>query len=785
MAEDLSFQLRAGTRSEVYKLLLDNPKVNEFVSCPDMAHIALSSMLDAVGDGVTPATTLTDLYSLTGERIEDQARLVFAQAVQPKFFEFIKERYLTSSSKSYDQKMRQVRMEHEFRAMQDPLVEWDSWSYEEQVEVGAWACWIIQQTTQWFQEVQTRTDSQEYPTTKFLVLSADGLKDRDAILEFAAKNAFTRFPMLVKPKDWSLHESGGYLLGGPGNTSKLIHGSLINTEPSEAAIAFLNNVQGQAFKINTWILDFMRVLLETNTEIGTFVSYRKRTYIRPEFPDSVWELPDDSEEKMRARQIIAEARSKEVELKNKAISPKQVIELAEMFKHAHRFYIPWFFDTRLRAYPLVTKLSPQGSDFQKALLLFADGAEVTPENREETEEVLLIAIGTTWGNKIDKESFAGRLEWARKHVADNLERILKSPLSTTSKDLWTKAEEPFQHLALLKEYHDIFVAGTSTTCAVPIGYDATCSGLQLLGSFVKDEATCKLVNVTPSIKPQDAYAAVARAAQDILRDPAQWRTLKGREEGEPHKIPVEKIDRKVAKKVVMLIPYGGTYDTLKKHVAEATNDWELSTRDLHTLTKALIAGMAIAVPGFSALNKWFKEAAKAVMHQRKDSVSWQTAAGSTIHQIYNKTQMKDIFTHALGVSRYKESITLDDGSEQVVALNKQSRGQYTTLSFDTNHVNPRKHVTALAANWTHSQDACVLQLAFAYFDKPFTTVHDCVYAPAPVIRTAVKEVRKSFVKVTSWGALHNFLSVNEVDLPLPPVGNADISQAIYSEYLFS
>ena len=784
MAEDLSFQLRAGTRSEVYKLLLDNPKVNEFVSCPDMAHIALSSMLDAVGDGVAPTTTLTSLYALTGERIEDQARLVFAQAVQPKFFEFIKERYL-STTKSYNQKMKQVRMEHELRAMQDPLVEWDSWSYEEQVEVGAWACWIIQQTTQWFQEVQTKTDSQEYPTTKFLVLSEEGLRDRDTILEFASKNAFTRFPMLVKPKDWTLDESGGYLLGGPGDTSQLIHGSLINTVPSESAIAFLNNVQGQAFKINTWILDFMRILLETNTEISTFVSYRKRSFIRPEFPDSVWELPDDSEEKMRARQIIAEARSKEVELKNKGIAPKQVVELADMFKHAHRFYIPWFFDSRLRAYPLVSKLSPQGSDYQKALLLFADGAEVTPDNRAETQEVLLIAIGTTWGNKIDKESFAGRLEWARKHVADNLDLILQSPLSPASMAIWTKADEPFQHLALLKEYHDIFVVGTSNTCAVPIGYDATCSGLQLLGSFVKDEVTCKLVNVTPSDRPQDAYAAVARAAQEILRDPAQWTALKGREEDVSHNIPVEKIDRKVAKKVVMLIPYGGKYDTLKKHVEEAVKDWDLSVRDLHTLTKALIAGMAVAVPGFSALNKWFKEAAKAVMHQRKDSVSWQTAAGSTVHQIYNQSQMKDIFTHALGVSRYKERISLDDGTDQVIPMNKQSRGQYTTLSFDTDKVNPRKHVTALAANWTHSQDACVLQLAFADFDRPFTTVHDCVYAPAPVIRAAVKEVRRSFVKVTSWDALHNFLSVNEVDIPLPPFGSADTTQALYSEYLFS
>ena len=44
-----------------------------------------------------------------------------------------------------------------------------------------------------------------------------------------------------------------------------------------------------------------------------------------------------------------------------------------------------------------------------------------------------------------------------------------------------------------------------------VATDATCSGLQILAGLAKDK-NCSFVNVTPSDKPQDAYAVIAKAA---------------------------------------------------------------------------------------------------------------------------------------------------------------------------------------------------------------------------------------------------------------------------------
>jgi DNA-directed RNA polymerase len=308
---------------------------------------------------------------------------------------------------------------------------------------------------------------------------------------------------------------------------------------------------------------------------------------------------------------------------------------------------------------------------------------------------------------------------------------------------------------------------------VPIGYDATCSGLQLLGSFVRDPETCRLVNVTPSETPQDAYGEVARKARDILSDPDRWRMLAKREDDESHDIPINMVDRSVAKKVVMLIPYGGSYDTLVNHVRIATKDWGLKIRDSHTLTKALIQGMDEAVPGFFALNKWFKDVAAAILASGKREIVWATPTGSIIHQVYMKPVLKPINTVALGISNYKDPDHHHSKKNLVVDESKEGE------------LNKRKNQTALAANWTHSMDAAVLQEAFHDFELPFSTVHDCLYAPAGAIPEANRRIREAFVKVTSSDMLQAFLDMNGIDFPLPPIGTVDLTTALESMYLFS
>ena len=781
MTEDLSYYFRNTDIQKLplcYRLLLNNQRVSPFIEPEDMAHIALVTMLDSIGDGRLPTVPLTKVYSGIGQRIEDQARMKCIEQVDPQFFERLKAMHLKKAD-SYSRKMKKVSAEIDFREMDNEDLFWEKWTPEERVSVGSWAAWIIQQTTEWFQDVKLPPSKYDkFGTTRYLMFSTKGAEERDQIEKMRINLAFTCLPMLTQPREWGIGQRGGYLLGGPGFVNQMIHGHNVETVPSQKAIDFLNNLQRQRYVINPYILDIAKILLKGNHSIGAFKSYQKIASENKLDP-AIWNLPDTDDRKKNAFMALMAKKSSEDKHKAQALSPVLIVDIANrVHNYGEAFYMPWFFDTRLRAYP-TSQLHCQGADYHKALIVLETGGDVTRENLEDVKRFYHIALANTYGNKVDKLSFDGRIKWAEEYIATNIHLIIgdSSPLHATKEpsfSLWTAADEPFQHLAILHEYNNVVLNWRpGTTCHVPLGFDATCSGLQLLGSFVRDPITCGLVNVIPDTKPNDAYGAVAKKAREILSDPDRWTQLNGRQDDVEHAIPIDRIDRSVAKKVVMLIPYGGTYDTLCGHVRDAVKDWGISIRDAHTLTKALIQGMSEAVPGFSALNKWFKEAAAEVMKSGADKITWTTPTGSKIVQKYNVPSTRPIRTVALGVSNYKDPKHYQSTRASVVDDNGKVE------------VNARKNATALAANWTHSMDAAVLQEAFHDFDQPFTTVHDCLYAPAAVLPEALKRLRKAFVTVVTYDALHQFLEDNEIDIGLPPIGDADVTSAEASEYLFS
>ena len=780
MAEDINYYHRTfngGGIPVCYKLLLDNERVAPFIEPEEMAHIALVTMLDSVRE--IPTVPSTQIFTDIGNKIEDQARVKKVQELDPKFFDRLKEAHL-KKTESYSRKMTRVLAEIEFREIDNNELAWEKWNSDERVAIGAWAAWIIHQSTDWFQEITLPPcKADPFGTTKYLMFSSNALTESQVIEEMRFSLSYECRPMFCKPKEFvDPVTPGGFIIRAPGQVSKLVHGHTAGTVPSQLALDFLNNLQRQSFRTNEFILEILEHLARKNTSIGSFKSYVSKTKKEAPLVDpEIWTLPDTDPRKKEAFVKLMRHKQKDDKHREQSISPRQKLILAR-WSHNYEmdFYSPWFFDSRLRAYP-TSNFHPQGADYEKAMLLFAEGSPVTRKNLDETELIYKIAIANTYGNQIDKRPFYGpesRVSWSSDYIDKHLHTILHKPLGEESMSIWTKADEPFQHLALLKEYNEVILNWRPGVLAhVPIGYDATCSGLQLLGSFVKDEDTCRLVNVLPSERPQDAYRAVAQKAVEILSDPERWRQLRGRAKDVEHGIPLDKVDRSVAKKVVMLIPYGGAYDTLANHVGIATEGWKLSMRDTHTLTKALIQGMAEAVPGFSALNKWFKEAAACVMASEKEFIQWTTPTGSHIEQHYRAPKTHRINTIAFGVSNYKDPSHYN--STQSTVIDRSDDGT----------VNKRKNQTALAANWTHSMDAAVLQQAFHDFDQPFTTVHDCLYAPASVIPDAVKRIREAFVKVTSHPALQQFIDDNNIDFPLPPIGKANVKSAIESDYLFS
>ena len=69
------------------------------------------------------------------------------------------------------------------------------------------------------------------------------------------------------------------------------------------------------------------------------------------------------------------------------------MEVAAKYVDRDRWFIPWSFDYRGRAYPIPSFLTPHDTDFGKSLIRFADEAEITTEGID----WLKFQLATTYG----------------------------------------------------------------------------------------------------------------------------------------------------------------------------------------------------------------------------------------------------------------------------------------------------------------------------------------------------------------------------------------------------
>ena len=160
----------------------------------------------------------------------------------------------------------------------------------------------------------------------------------------------------------------------------------------------------------------------------------------------------------------------------------------EIFSKYEKFYIPWSFDYRGRAYPIPAFLTPQDTDFGKSLLKFHVQSYMTPD----AEGWLAFQVATTYG--LDKATMIERLAWTRENIT-LISRVATDPIGNLSE--WEVADEPWQFLAACDEYYHCVINCDRDFTSLPVATDATCSGLQILAGLARDASTAKLVNVLP------------------------------------------------------------------------------------------------------------------------------------------------------------------------------------------------------------------------------------------------------------------------------------------------
>ena len=281
-------------------------------------------------------------------------------------------------------------------------------------------------------------------------------------------------------------------------------------------------------------------------------------------------------------------------------------------------------------------LHPQGVDYAKSLLEFAEGQPILTDD---DAAWLAIACANTYG--YDKVSLQERVDW----TFDNEEMIL-SVSSDWRNDLrWTHAAEPFMFLRACLEWSGLRSHGFGYMSHMPVHLDATASGLQHFAAMRRSEQG-RAVNLVPNLPRQDVYGDVAKKV--VAKLEAMGTT-------EAAQLLSLGIDRKTTKRQVMTVPYNAkmtscfayTRKWLEDKAAEKPLPWsdEEHSERVVLLGKAIWEAIGETVTDAKATMSWVsslasaygKEAnARADLVDREKAMRWVTPDGFPVEHFVEK-----------------------------------------------------------------------------------------------------------------------------------------------------
>ncbi|MFZ3194077.1 MAG: DNA-directed RNA polymerase [Moraxellaceae bacterium] len=431
------------------------------------------------------------------------------------------------------------------------------------------------------------------------------------------------------------------------------------------------------------------------------------------------------------------------------------------------FYLPIFMDFRGRVYNRPNQVTYQGVDLQKALMVFPQASRYTrsdePSSSHIRATVMHAAACYEGPQKLDKGTWDERWDWWNtREVGLAIVQALEGDWEGGALvDLLSVAHDPLQLLTCLT----LQAPGQGDRLACQI--DGTCNGLQHLSALFRDETAAPYVNLSASTlgeRPRDIYAEVATRVSDRLAASGDPWALRLR-----HGI---RVDRKLCKKPVMVLPYGGTRGTIEDACLEAIleqvphpapwlrgampyhldgepgqmADWlegsygafserELKDHPLLHLDAKRLGGLVFdciseVLPKAMLAMQTFRDIAK---HVGDRTLEWDTGFNSIGHDSLWVTQAK---AKADATSLAFKGLHLP-GSIRGLKL-RQGRDE----------IDPRAHTSGIVANFIHSQDAAHLARTMGNFQmmggRGFGAIHDCFMARPSQMQILKTATRSAF-----------------------------------------
>jgi DNA-directed RNA polymerase len=700
-------------------------------------HKYLSDVEPEVAAAITSKVTFDKVFSVTpsqskvqnvadaiGTAVENECMMRHYERTVPGLLQTLKDNYWHKSIGTHQKVkvictlMNRYDVEH-----------WQAWGKVNRVKLGGWLLDCVCSASNWFMR-DIRRDGRK--TYQYIVPTPEFLEIKDEVVHTAELFSPMTWPMLIPPNDWSITTPGGYLLNEVMRGHDMVRRCNNTLIQGETPIKFLNKIQKVAYRINPFIVEVAEELERRQIEVGKFVPI-----IELPLPPKPVDIAENKDSRKDYRRRAAEVMNINAQAFQRSCRTRMTLNAVKVFKNRDKFYIPWSFDYRGRAYPIPAFLTPQDTDFGKSLLKFHDEAFVD----EYACDWLAFQVATTYG--LDKATMAERLAW----TLDNhqlITIIAQDPIGNLHE--WEGVDEPWQFLAACEEYYHCVIACDRSHTSLMVATDATCSGLQILAGLARDASTARLVNVLPSDKPQDAYKVVAEVATPNCPESIQ-----------PH------MDRKVVKRVVMTVPYNAKPYSNRGYIREALKDKdvEIEKDDLTATVKAVRDAMKVVVPGPMKVMEWIESEVAEAIKRGATELTWTTPSGFVVTQRLMKLELCNIELQLLGRCKVKLAVGESD-------------------KVDLLH-----HKNATAPNLIHSLDASLLHLSALRFDAPIALIHDSVLCRATDMSTLSTLVRETYMHLfAEHDYLNDFASQIGAETAPPIVGDLEPESVIESTYFF-
>ena len=421
-------------------------------------------------------------------------------------------------------------------------------------------------------------------------------------------------------------------------------------------------------------------------------------------------------------------------------------------------YEPLYFqhncDSRGRLYTLSHRLSPQGSDTQKALLRFSTSGPIS-------HHWIKVHIANSAGK--DKLSYDGRVAW----VNDNMEYITsvgKDPRAPLGYDwmiankIHKEKKSKWQFIAACMEWVHYQETGEFR---IPVGVDQTSSGLQFLSAIARDESIAEDVNISAC-----TYAPVG----DLYQRIGDAILTKANIEKVPslgHLTEGSKSLRKLVKRSVMVFPYSCGGSSMGDHIFDDRGDYSDDKLDTMAFSESSYLGnlcydtirgeLPRAAAVMDAMQSCFDG------YTGSPTVSWTGPSGFRAYQ-------------------YKPAVTT---KRPKLVFDKRSDIK-VVIYVENDSPNISDHKQAISPNVIHHLDSCMMvETICSMADAGVTqihAVHDCVGTYSGEVDRLSHHVREAFYSIIKDDPVADIMDQALGNYEAPEKGNWNPRDVLTSPY---